>query len=114
MDLFIFPFEKIERGSKVVIYGAGEFGKSSVDQILHRNYANIICIVDRCVEGLYKDIPIYKFERLHEITNRENIDYFIVASGNFSSEMVGNLINCGICCEKIYFEWVQISKQHSD
>lgn len=46
MNYAKFPFKKISRGSKVVLYGAGRVGKSMFEQNETNDYCVITGIVD--------------------------------------------------------------------
>ena len=59
MSLFhLFPYSLVNKGSKIIIAGAGEVGKSFVEQISKNQYCEIVVIVDRnyqhydCLNGI--------------------------------------------------------------
>lgn len=66
-SMYRFPFELVERKSRIQIYGAGEVGKSYVYELLHNEYADLI--------GWY-DKNYYKIGEYAGITiqNPKNID----------------------------------------
>ena len=43
----LLPFEKIERDSKIVLYGAGEVGQWYLEQLQLTGYAEVVAIVDQ-------------------------------------------------------------------
>jgi len=45
--VYLFPFEKVERGAKVILYGAGESGYEFYQQIMTTGYCEVIAWVDR-------------------------------------------------------------------
>lgn len=47
MGLFLFPFELIEKGSAIALYGAGNVGLHYVNQISRTGYCEIVCVVDK-------------------------------------------------------------------
>lgn len=47
MDVYIFPYEIINKGAKVIIYGAGNVGRRYVEQILENDYCNLIGVADK-------------------------------------------------------------------
>ena len=47
MIKYLFPFEKIEKGSNIVIYGAGVIGYDYIMQIDKTAWVNIICVLDK-------------------------------------------------------------------
>ncbi|WP_051192547.1 thiamine pyrophosphate-binding protein [Butyrivibrio sp. VCB2001] len=46
IDMFIFPYEQIEKHSKIILYGAGVVGKSYYAQLQHNNFASVVKWVD--------------------------------------------------------------------
>ena len=44
---YLFPFESVPAGAKVVIYGAGEVGLSYLRQLLMTCYAEPVAVADR-------------------------------------------------------------------
>lgn len=49
---FMFPYHLFPRGSRVVIYGAGNVGRLIYRQAKHDNYVRIVGIVDKNCEGM--------------------------------------------------------------
>ena len=43
----LFPFEKVKKGSSLLIYGASEVGESYVDQMSYTQYAKVKGIIDQ-------------------------------------------------------------------
>ena len=50
---YLFPFEKIPKGSTILIYGAGILGQEYLKQILISNYCKVVGFVDKN----YADYP---------------------------------------------------------
>ncbi len=46
-SFYLFPYEKIDKGDTVIIYGFGKVGKQYYQQILQNNYCEVKCIVDK-------------------------------------------------------------------
>ena len=71
---YLFPFEKIPKGSRIIIYGNGVVGKSFCRQIEHSGYCRIIAVADRNAN---------KEEYLHIISPAEihkiHCDYVLIA-----------------------------------
>lgn len=44
---FLFPFEKIPRGSRIALYGAGKVGQEFYRQLAHGQYATVVVWVDQ-------------------------------------------------------------------
>lgn len=74
---YLFPFEEIEKNSKVVIYGAGEVGRNYLEQIILTNYCHPICFVDRQYDRyLNTKFPVYPIEKLSEL----EFNYIVIAT----------------------------------
>lgn len=73
---FLFPFEKIPYGSRIIIYGAGKLGHEYLKQIRLTNYCRVEGIIDRNAD-LYdgSEIPVYKPDMIKELS----FDYAVVA-----------------------------------
>lgn len=48
----MFPFSEVEKGSNVVIFGAGRFGKDYISQIDCLGYCNIVAVCDTHYENM--------------------------------------------------------------
>ncbi|MCR5420340.1 MAG: glycosyltransferase [Lachnospiraceae bacterium] len=103
--IYLFPFERIPRGSGIIIYGNGLVGKSFCRQIKHSGYCRIIAIADRNAdkEGDYHIIQpteIYK----------KDYDYVLVAVSKkeMAMEMKEVLKKEGINEEKIIWSEYRI------
>lgn len=92
MQQFLFPFKRVKRDSRIIIYGAGKVGQTYLHQVRLTQYCVVACIVDR---------DFQKFEQLDirviapaEIKN-EAYDYIVVAHGvpAIGNEIVANLID---------------------
>ena len=85
---YLFPFEKLLPGKRVVIYGAGVVGRDYINQLVACNYCSQLTVVD----GQYQNHPdAYSPDILNEI------DYdFVVVAANLISvrrEMVSNILS---------------------
>ena len=43
---YLFPFEFVEKGSKIVIFGAGKVGQNYIQQLNLSNYCKLLFVVD--------------------------------------------------------------------
>ncbi len=77
--IYLFPFELIEKGSCVVIYGAGKVGTSYCESLLKSGYARLQGWVDKNYETLTTMKHI--IEPPDILQNRET-DYVVIAIGN--------------------------------
>lgn len=100
-NFVLFPFDKVKKGSNIIIYAAGDVGKLYLKQIEATNYCNIICFVDADADnikmvGEYNCITIDKLQA-------ESADYFLIAKRVKSSiaSIYQSLIDYKIEKEKI-------------
>lgn len=49
-EIFLFPFEKVQTNSNIIIYGMGDVGKNFYNQVSALGYCNIVAIADRAAE----------------------------------------------------------------
>lgn len=98
IKLKLFPFDKVNSNSSIIIYGAGEIGSSFSEQIQNINYCNLICFADKKAKS--KKVNGYKVVLPDEI-NKFKYDYIVVASVEFKNEMYANLMDLKIDKEKI-------------
>lgn len=73
---YIFPYNLIERGSKVALYGFGKVGIDFFEQIISMDYCQCVLCVDRCFET-YEKIE-EPFGRISDLLSIE-YDYLIIA-----------------------------------
>lgn len=57
MAYYLFPFEKILSGERVIIYGAGNVGQSFFQQIQLCKYCQIVALADKAYEK-YGELPV--------------------------------------------------------
>lgn len=97
-----FPFERIPRGSRVIIYGSGPIGESYIKQIDHTGYCEIIALLDRDTDSW--NLHDRKRERMEcsdpsMIKRLEgNYDYVVIASrgGKNMRDMKNTLLAAGV------------------
>ena len=102
--IYLFPFEKIEKGSKIIIYGAGNVGQSFLGQINMTGYCNVVAVADRAYEKYPylgqnmispEDISSYTFDKvviavegdtrvqvMHEVLTGQGISEELIVSGS--------------------------------
>lgn len=97
---FLFPFDKIERGKSIILYGAGMVGKSYYAQITQLNYCRNILWVD-------KNAAMMADDRINDIMciNNGVYDYVLIAieNKNICMEVCEELVGMGIEREKIIY-----------
>lgn len=99
----IFPYEKVPKGSKVILYGAGTVGKSYWKCLQNGEYAEIVSWTDK--EHAKLHTPEFPVEPLDDAVVRE-YDYIVIAVENriTAGEIQKNLLDYGIKREKIIWE----------
>lgn len=75
-EVFLFPFEKIEKGSNILIYGMSNAGKCLYSQITSMGYCKIVAAVDRNADRM--GVVGYNLIKPEEI-NKYNYDYVVIA-----------------------------------
>lgn len=103
----LFPFDMVEKGSKIVIYGAGLVGQDYVRQLKSMPYAEILCVIDRNREiRQLLDIPVISPDCISTVTD---YNYIVIAVTKYAAEIYNYLIKAGIENTKI----VNCSSSHN-
>ena len=74
-EKYRFPYDQIPYGSKVVLYGAGEVGRSFYEQNLLTKYVRYVLWVDRDFKIKSEDMPVRSIEDIRET----EYDYILIA-----------------------------------
>ena len=110
-EIFLFPYEKVEKGSKVAIYGAGLVAEDYAIQLKANNYCEIAFIA----ASDYKDNK--RAKRLKwllvspdEFKQRNDYDYVVIATmlPEYQDEMKQTLKNYGVAEERIITDLIMI------
>lgn len=77
IDKWLFPFDKVNKGSNIIIYGYGKVGKTYIQQLEKLNFCNIVCIVDSAYKK-YQDNEknIFPIEHIAD----KIYDYIVIAN----------------------------------
>lgn len=73
---FVFPYQLLPKGSKVVLYGAGKMGQSFYEQIQATNYCNIVAWIDKRGNSAMDQVGFP--EDIVKVT----YDFILIAIGN--------------------------------
>lgn len=99
---FLFPYEKVQQGAKVLIYGAGEMGQMYVRQLLITGYCEVVGMIDRNYDK-YKDtlIPVHSLQNISDLL----FDVVVIAvkSKSAVSEIKRIFLEAGIYEENIIY-----------
>jgi len=90
----MFPYELVERGSKIILYGAGEVGRTFAQQLLENRYCEIVAIVDKNHENvkLVAGIEVHSPKVINELT----FDKVVVAVRNDKKSILKDLSALGV------------------
>ena len=103
---FLFPFEKIKQGSKIIIYGAGDVGCEYLKQLLITNYCTCVALLDRNAANIAPlVVPVYTPENLPQF----EYDYILLAfkDGCHVQAVKDTLLHYGADASKIFFQPVR-------
>lgn len=92
---YLFPYHLVEKGSKIILYGAGNAGKNFVKQIAITEWCEVIGIIDRNAnDRLIRDIEIHTIDWIDNV----KFDYIVITQVNdkIQQEVKLELINRGI------------------
>lgn len=100
---FIFPYECIEKGARIVLYGAGNVGKAYYKCIQGGEYANVVMWVDS--DWKNKQVYAPEIESPGNISET-NYDYIVIAIENekIASEIMTEMRKQGVPVEKMIWK----------
>lgn len=98
---WIFPYGDIHKGAKVVVYAAGNVGKSFVNQILATKYCEIVAWVDSNYE-YYQSLGFDVIEPKN--IQQLEYDYIVIAvdNRNTANQIYKFLVDTKVSSEKIW------------
>lgn len=108
---YLFPFEKIRRGSTIILYGAGNVGKLFIKQIEVSGYCKVSAWVDTLagsIEQIKMGGSIYKIDSPQIIMNKEKkYDYIVVAvkQKTIFEDIMKKITDMGVLKEKIVWRY---------
>lgn len=87
---YLFPYEKVEYGSNIILYGAGNVGKAYFEQLKRNNYCEVVLWVDSNFRK-YQNGKIYSPKAIIQT----EYDYIVVAvsNKNVAMDIIEELIN---------------------
>ncbi|WP_458458024.1 thiamine pyrophosphate-binding protein [Pseudobutyrivibrio sp.] len=85
-QMFVFPYSKVSKGSRIILYGAGHVGNAFFEQLKSNCYAKVVKWVDRrFLEGVdvdYSDIDFdYVVIAIESQTVADEIRTFLMSKG---------------------------------
>ncbi len=100
---YVFPYECIEKGTKIVLYGAGNVGKSYYKSIKQGGYATIVLWVDKDYKRLSKaGLNVLSPEAIKSY----EYDYIVLAIDDVvtAKEIKRDILSCGVEKNKIIWK----------
>lgn len=99
-EFFLFPFQHMEKGKKIALYGAGEVGKAFCLQLMTTGYGEVSLWVDERWQTIAKQ---FGNVRPVDAILRSEYDVLVIAISNpeFAEEIKNNLVNWGVPEQKI-------------
>ena len=99
---YLFPYEKVPKGSRIIIYGAGDVGQEYLQQMELTGYCEVIAFVDKAHDKYAPMIvPIYSVEEL----KRLSFDYVVLAfkMGAHVRAVTKSLLELGVSHKQIIY-----------
>lgn len=85
-----FPFDRVNRGSNVILYGGGVVGREYLQQAVAANWCNILFIVDKNRQGdiieHYESVPV----RNPDAILKSSYDHIVISVGE---EFLGSVLS---------------------
>lgn len=99
---WVFPYAKVKKGSRVVLYGAYEVGQSYYNQLQVTGYADVVKWVDDDELWLHKSLGVESLESLRET----DFDYAVVAWSNrrHFKKALWNILSLGVPYNRIVWK----------
>lgn len=95
-EFYLFPFELVPRGRKIVLYGNGKVGQQYRQQVEMTHFCILVAVVDRnAIEGILSPSELSDLE----------YDYVVIAIANetVANEIRHNLMVNGVRSDKIIY-----------
>ena len=109
MFVYLFPFHKVNRDEKIVIWGAGIVGKEYIKQIVNAKYADVIGIIDIGASiKEYEGIRVYKPQEAEGLLFDCSKVVIANTKKHSQSEIIDELLNMGVSKDKIVNEVISI------
>ncbi len=98
-----FPYDIVPHGTRIVLYGAGNYGRWIYVKNRETNWCSIVSVIDKKGEAI-KDFPA-PVHGISEITANDEYEYVYIAilNNDIRKEVTENLINQGVSASKIRF-----------
>ena len=97
----IFPFDKVDKGERIVVYGAGRVGAQYAAQLETLDYCELTAFADTNAKSgdTFAGKRCFTPEEL--VSNMDGFDRIVVASAIYRDEILGLLRSLGVRPERI-------------
>ncbi|MFQ2222642.1 class I SAM-dependent methyltransferase [Aeromonas enteropelogenes] len=99
MNIIMFPFDKVDKGATIAIYGAGEISKSFLSQLSGINYCQVAWLVDRKFESKEQQGKLVCLPP--QMMDWQQPDQIVIASQAFKNDMSEYLLASGVSASKL-------------
>lgn len=96
---YLFPFDKIPMGKKIILYGASKVGQTYFDQIKRINYVEVVAWVDMAYDS-YSEFGV---KNINVIQEMDDYDYIVIAikASDIAERVKHNLLKMNVDKQKI-------------
>ncbi|MFB2904314.1 class I SAM-dependent methyltransferase [Aeromonas jandaei] len=99
MNIIMFPFDKVNKGATIAIYGAGEIGKSFLSQLDAIHYCQIAWLVDRKFKSKEQQGKLVCLPP--EMMDWQQPEQIVIASRSFKNDISEYLLASGVAASKL-------------
>ena len=100
---FLFPYEKVSKGSRIAVYGAGKAGKSMMTALEENGSYQVMLWVDKNV----KQSPLQKY-KIESVDRLSDVDYDYVIIAVADADMAMSRISDADMAEEINIELTEM------
>lgn len=101
---YLFPFARVEKGSKIKLYGAGEVGKSFYQNIIQTGYAEFNGWYDKNAENIKEFLGEKIYEAYDIKVENDETVIIAVSNENVATDIRAELVSKGIPNDQIVWE----------
>lgn len=76
--MYLFPFDKIKKNSKLIIYGGGKVGYDYISQLLEVSFCELVSVIDKQSKTCMAN-KLFRVSDIDELNTKE-YDYLLIAA----------------------------------
>lgn len=113
MSYVLFPYERVSRNSRVILYGMGQLGKMFAEQIASNHFCKLLFAADK--DYMSKNNRFIAVKKPEYILQTE-YDYIVIAvlSVSIAESVKEELVGLGVPAEKCIYKYVELETDDSD